>query len=204
MAKPIITTFCAGETGQWAVDRIDPVVGEGLALSSHLLVEDGRGSAFPGSRWTLTGTTSNTRYTARHEVDTLASKQAGLCRAEAVCAALIPIRKNDDWWALAQDERRAIMEEQSRHITIGMGYLPAIARRLYHSRELGQPFDFLTWFEFAPEHASAFEEMVARLRETEEWRYVDREVDIRLVRTDWQAKSRGTLGPKFALPRSRF
>ena len=58
-------------------------------------------------------------------------------------------------------------------------YLPAVARRLHHSRELGEPFDFLTWFEYAPEHADAFEEMVRRLRSTAEWRYVEREVDIR-------------------------
>jgi hypothetical protein len=40
-----------------------------------------------------------------------------------------------------------------------MEYLPAVARRLHHSRELGEPFDFLTWFEYAPEHADAFEEL---------------------------------------------
>lgn len=31
------------------------------------------------------------------------------------------------WWALAQDERRAIFGEQSRHIGIGLKYLPAVA-----------------------------------------------------------------------------
>ena len=83
---------------------------------------------------------------------------------------------------LAQDERRAIFEEQSRHIRIGLDYLPAVARRLHHSRELGEPFDFITWFEYAPDHADAFEEMVRRLRDTPEWRFVDREIDIRLSR----------------------
>jgi hypothetical protein len=63
-----------------------------------------------------------------------------------------------------------------------MEYLPAVARRLHHSRELGEPFDFLTWFEYAPEHADAFEEMVRRLRSTAEGRYVEREVDIRASR----------------------
>ena len=57
-----------------------------------------------------------------------------------------------------------------------------MARRLHHSRELGEEFDFLTWFEYAPADAAAFEELVALLRLTEEWRYVDREVDIRLTR----------------------
>jgi hypothetical protein len=83
---------------------------------------------------------------------------------------------------LAQDERRAIFEEQSRHIAIGMEYLPPVARRLHHCRELGEPFDVLTWFEYAPEHATDFENLVRRLRETREWSFVDREVDIRLSR----------------------
>jgi hypothetical protein len=63
-----------------------------------------------------------------------------------------------------------------------MEYLPAVARRLHHSRELGEPFDFLTWFEYAPEYAAAFEDLVRRLRSTAEWRYVEREADIRLSR----------------------
>ena len=63
-----------------------------------------------------------------------------------------------------------------------MEYLPGIARRLHRARELGEPFDFLTWFEYAPEQSDAFEEMVARLRSSEEWRYVEREVDVRLTK----------------------
>jgi chlorite dismutase len=115
------------------------------------------------------------------EFDALGAKQEMLLRPQATRAALIPIRKAAAWWDLAQNERRAIFEEQSRHIGIGM-YLPAVAIRLHHSRELGEPFDFLTWFEYAPEHADAFEDMVRRLRSTAEWRYVEREVDIRLSR----------------------
>ncbi|MBA7472687.1 hypothetical protein ES707_08019 [subsurface metagenome] len=112
----------------------------------------------------------------------MSARQEGLNRPAATQAALIPIRKTDAWWSLEQDERRAIFEEQSRHIAIGIEYLPAIARRLHHSRELGEPFDFLTWFEYAPEHSADFEKLVVRLRTTPEWRYVDREVDIRLTR----------------------
>jgi hypothetical protein len=80
---------------------------------------------------------------------------------------------------MAQDERRAVYEERSRHTTIGLEYLPRIARRLHHSRDLGEPFDFLTWFEFAPEHEVVFDELLARLRDSEEWTYVDRDIDIR-------------------------
>ncbi len=35
-----------------------------------------------------------------------------------------------------------------------MRYLLAVARRLYHCRDLGEPFDFLTWFEYAPQDES--------------------------------------------------
>ena len=83
---------------------------------------------------------------------------------------------------MAQDERREILETNSKHIAVGLKYLPAIARRLHHSRELGEEFDFLTWFEYAPEKANEFDELVKTLRETEEWNYVEREIDIRVQR----------------------
>ena len=105
-------------------------------------------------------------YATRPEVTELRGKQEALGRSTARCAALIPIKKSAAWWDLAQDERRAIFEERSRHIGIGLDYLPAVARRLHHSRELAEPFDFLTWFEYAPEHGDAFEDLVRRLRAT--------------------------------------
>jgi chlorite dismutase len=128
--------------------------------------------------------TSNERYVAREEKIALVGKQEGLGRKAATRSALIPIRKNAAWWALAQDERRQIFEAQSRHIEIGLKYLPAVARRLHHCRDLGpdEPFDFLTWFEYAPSDSAAFEELVQALRASPEWEYVDREVDIRLFR----------------------
>ncbi len=182
MATPLLVHFVAGSSGPWRVDRVNCVVGEALASAERLAIHESPQSvAYGESTWVLRGVTSNTRYTNRPEVKTLVSKQAGLSRPEATRAALIPIRKTPAWWDLAQDERRAIFEEQSRHIGIGLEYLPAVARRLHHSRELGEPFDFITWFEYAPEHEGAFEAMLERLRQTPEWRYVDREVDIRLT-----------------------
>ena len=58
-----------------------------------------------------------------------------------------------------------------------------MARRLHHSRDLGEPFDFLTWFEFAPSQVEEFDEVLAVLRASEEWTYVEREVEIRLTRS---------------------
>jgi hypothetical protein len=57
-----------------------------------------------------------------------------------------------------------------------------VARRLHHCRGLGGPFDFLTWFEFVPEAGPAFDAMLLRLRASEEWCYVEREVDVQLTR----------------------
>lgn len=81
---------------------------------------------------------------------------------------------------MPQDERRAIFEEQSHHTEIGLDYLPEIARQLHHSRDLGEPFDFITWFEFAPEHSDKFDALLLQLRASKEWQFVEREIDIRL------------------------
>jgi hypothetical protein len=176
-------TFVGGDRGPWRVERVDGVVGEAVPGVACLDVVGGLVPAPPaGAAWVLRGVTSNERYVTRTEKNDLVGVQQGLGRPAATRAALIPIRKSAAWWLMPQDERRAILEERSRHIRIGLEYLPAVARRLHHSRDLGEPFDFLTWFEFAPEHAVAFDELVARLRATEEWKYVDREVDIRVVR----------------------
>jgi chlorite dismutase len=183
MPSPLLVTFAAGETGGWRIERITSVIGEDLPFARYLSAYEHPSlpTADPVA-WALRGTTSNTRYTNHDEVKRLSAHQEGLSRPQATHAALIPIRKSETWWSLAQDERRDIFEEQSRHIEIGMEYLPPIARRLHHCREIGEPFDFLTWFEYAPEHAEAFEGLVRRLRETREWQFVDREVDIRLSR----------------------
>jgi chlorite dismutase len=173
-------TFHGGDTGRWRVHAQHTVKGDALPPAARVAVADTDSDAPTHPAWSLRGIVSNLRYTGKDERERLAARQEGLGRRQAKAAALIPIRKDPRWWALAQDERRAIIEEQSRHISIGLEYLPAIARRLHHSRDLGEPFDFLTWFEFAPEDEPRFEHMLARLRASAEWRYVDREVDLRL------------------------
>jgi chlorite dismutase len=184
MAPIARVCFAGGQSGQWRVERIQAVTGEALPPVTHVaMLPSPEGTTkIDGSVWTLRGTAGHVRYVERSEKLALQSIQAGLGRPEATRAALIPIRKSGAWWDLAQDERRSIFEGVSHHTAVGLEYLPAVARRLFQSRELGEPFDFLTWFEYAPAHADRFEELVARLRATEEWRYVDREVDIRLSR----------------------
>lgn len=161
------------------------LTGDPLPLAENLSIIGGSGFIERrGTAWLLSGITSNERYVTRSEKLALAGKQQDLGRPDATCAAFIPIRKNAAWWNLSQDERRAIFEEQSGHIKKGLNCLPAIARGLYHCRDLSEsePFDFLTWFEYAPSYASMFEDLTAELRASLEWTYVDREVDIRLIR----------------------
>jgi len=182
--RPLLVTFVGGQSGSWAIERVEPVVGASLEPASRLEVVEGEAATLSDgkSTWVLRGVTSNDRYVSQLEHAVLVAKQESLGRATSTRAALIPITKSDAWWKLPQDERRRIFEERSHHIAIGLEYLPAVARRLHHGRDLGETFDFLTWFEFSPAHANAFEELVGRLRETEEWAYVEREIDIRLVR----------------------
>lgn len=184
---PRLFSFVGGANGAWRVRAQSAFVGEPLVPASHVSVVVGAAPDVDGpAGWQLRGITSNERYVLRAEKTQLVGRQEGLGRGASTRAALIPIRKSPAWWALTQDERRAVFEAQSAHIGIGLRYLPAVARRLHHCRDLGpdEPFDFLTWFEFAPADESAFDELLATLRATPEWNYVDREVEIRLERRE--------------------
>ncbi len=178
--NPRLYSFCAAESGPWKIRRIQPVIGETLPPAPALDIISGEATA--PHHWSLRGVTSNERYVTRPEKTQLVAKQESLGRANSTYAALIPIKKNAAWWALTQDERRAIFEAQSQHTAHGLAYLPAIARRLHHCRDLSsaEPFDFLTWFEFHPSDEPAFDELLLKLRASPEWHYVEREIDIRL------------------------
>jgi chlorite dismutase len=183
--NPRLSTFIAGEKGDWIIQEVRAVSGEGLPLAHKLkIMEGGSPDSSVVAVWTLEGLTSHERYTNREERDQLNSIQPALGRPEATRAALIPIRKSPQWWAMSQDERQRIFTEQSHHTAIGMKYLPAVARRLYHCRDLAipQPFDFLTWFEFAPSESTAFNRLLEELRSKPEWTFVERETEIRLIR----------------------
>jgi len=173
-------TFVGGDEGSLEVTEIRALRGAPLDTVDRVDVRP-RLEALDGA-WSLRGVASHARYTQRRERDELDLVSPALGRTEAYVAVLIPIRKNTAWWALAQDERREIFEGRSRHIERSLPLLPRIARRLFHARDLGEPFDFLTYFELAPEHEHAFDELVASLRETEEWSYVAREVEVRMRR----------------------
>ena len=179
-ATPV--AFAGGSEGAWRIDGILARQGESLAPAARLAVVEGDEAETADGRWVLRATVGTDDYATAAEQDALAAQQAPLGRPEARCATLVAVRKSPAWWAMPHDERRTILEERSSDIAVGMEYLPAIARRLHRSYDVNQPFDFLAWFEYAPDDQGPFDELVARLRQTQEWTFVEREVDIRVTR----------------------
>jgi chlorite dismutase len=178
-----LTAFCGGQLGSWKVLSLTTFIGQPLESIDRIEIINARHSlATTNYKWVLRGVTSNLRYTNRDEKIMLDKTPSILGKPESKYAALIPIKKSEEWWLLTQDERRKVFEDQSHHINFSSKYLSVVARKLYHSRDIGEDFDFLTWFEFAPEHSNQFDELVNYLRNTEEWKYVTREIDIRLMR----------------------
>jgi hypothetical protein len=186
-ANPRAFTFVGGPEGAMRVVSQATFSGAPIAPVARVGMFPGLLAEVPANAaWALCGVASNDRYTTRSEKAELASRQAPIGRPEATKAALILLRKRAEWWALTQDERRAILEEDSHHIAIGMRYLPAVARRLLHCRDLATeaPFDFIGFLDFASGDEPAFDEMMGELRATKEWSFMDREVDIRLTKND--------------------
>lgn len=175
-------SFVGGSSGAWKVLSQRTICGAALTPVTNLQVASINDDLSEPMAWRLNGVISNVRYVEKAERAELVSRQEGLGRAAATYGALLPIKKSTAWWELSQDERRDIFEAKSKHIEANMKYLPAIARQLYHSRDLGEEFDFLTWFEFRPEHANLFDEMIQAFRQTLEWSFVEREIDLRLMK----------------------
>lgn len=181
--NPRLYSFTGGNDGPWEIIEQRTIIGAKLPVGAkrlqYLPSNPVASTTASASSWVLHGATSNERYVTRPEKEQLLAKQPALDRPEAKCAV-------HAWWALTQDERRMIFEEQSHHNQIGMEYLPAIARRLHHCRDLSETesFDFLTWFEFNEKDTDAFDKLLARLRATEEWKYVEREIEVRVRRLE--------------------
>ena len=112
MPSPLTVTFTAGAAGSWRIERISAVRGEPLASAACLAVTE-RPVAPEAGVWCLRGVVGHPRYSTTAELRQLAAMQPALNRPEASCAALIPIRKSDAWWAMGQDDRRAIFEDSS-------------------------------------------------------------------------------------------
>lgn len=174
-----VTYFQGGANGRYEVKERRPIKGQSLPDFSHLSIG---GSPSPEVSWRIEGVNSSLRYTTSSERAQLNTIQPSLGRKDFSHAALIVLKKNQAWWDLAQDQRRNIFEEESRHISGLMPQLPWIARKLYHCRELRQEFDFVTWFEFDPDFVDQFDTALKFLRQSREWDYVEAEFELRLQR----------------------
>lgn len=188
-----------GRVSRYTLDAVQAVSGPVPAAlaSARTLVR--LESAFPippdldasegDSFCSFRGMTRHLHYTnAVQRLELNARSHAELGPSGQTTAVLIPIRKSEDWWQLAQDERQSHFHEggpgkPEGHTAIGMRYTDRIFRRLYHCRYGGapSPYDFLTYFEFPKVLAPEFRKLLAELRDrarNPEWGYVENEFEI--------------------------
>jgi hypothetical protein len=69
-------------------------------------VEDGEARA---GAFCLEGARTHERYVERAEHERLAAVEPQLSRPDSSRAVLIPLSKSEEWWELAQDERRHML-----------------------------------------------------------------------------------------------
>lgn len=181
--KSKLTTFHGGNLGSWKVREFNTIIGEPIKVIDRIeMTNPNLRNRKIDSDWTFKGISSNLRYATKKEKTILDKTPPIIGKHENSFAAFIPMSKSEEWWLLTQGERRKIFEEKSKHIKISSNYIEAIQRKLFHSRDIGEEFDFLAWFEFEPENKSLFDDLIGYLRQTEEWKYVTREIDIRVNR----------------------
>lgn len=173
--------YVGGVSGAWEVTSLVARRGDSLAAVSHVDIVNGPLRRTPvGTVWLMSGLVRNTRYVSREEV--LPPGAPRPVEQSPTCAALIPIRRSPEWWQLGQAARRELLQSQSRRTPVGFRFLSAILRTWQHRLDLSEQFDCVTWFEYEPRDSAAFEDLLADWRASEEWKYIDRECDIRLVR----------------------
>lgn len=134
----------------------------------------------------LVAVTQHLGYTRSGERAELASTATPGPNAHVV---VIPISKSPGWWSLAHDERDRLFRGAGKadgHVNVGRPQAKSILRKLYHGRGVpGAGWDFLTYFEFEPDLAGDFRELVAGLRDSArnpEWAEVTREAEVWLRR----------------------
>ncbi len=116
------------------------------------------------------GVMQHPHYTSKREREVLERLSLPeLIPSDHTIGVLVPIRKSEEWWGLAQDQRQAYFEKTESwegHTGIGLKFADRIFRRLYHSRYSGVEldYDFLTYFEFEEKYERDFRELLAQLR----------------------------------------
>ena len=116
-------------SNSWCIKSVAGVTGPSLGAAKSLAVVEGEAAVQSpaGVEWSLLGAVGALRYTTRDELRELQAKQAGLGRDGCTLAALIPIKKREEWWALTQDERRSIIGKGH----IGAGKQLCLKKKIY-------------------------------------------------------------------------
>ena len=180
-------SFVAGDRGRWEVTSVAPVIGETLEWVPFLEIRNEYLMNVPVDfSWLLRGITSTRRYTNNvQQVNTMAA-QPQLGRPEATCAALIPVRKSREWWDMTFEERKQIFESNSiRYPKI------RTVRNICPASHASSTIAVIWASRLISWHGSntrprtpLLSRILSQLSGLQkEWKYVDREVDVRLVRS---------------------
>jgi len=173
--------YIGGTTGEWQVTHLSSPLGAPVPAVPRLDVVSGPLNGIAaGTSWILSGVVQNTRHVTREESPPLLKRSSGNRPVEPTCAALIAIHRSAEWWQLGKAARREIQQTHSRPRVLPL--LSAMIRNL-HGRDLSSQFDCVTWFEYEPRDSASFDDLVAVWRASEEWTFVDREFDLRLIRS---------------------
>lgn len=169
--------YAGGSSGAWQVTDSSTQCGEPLASVTHVDIVHGRHSQIPlGTQWILCGQVRNTRYVSREDLKPFG--QTGL----PTCATLIAIRRSSEWWRLGRTIRQEIQASQSASLPRRLRSLSSMIRRWQFGRDLSEQFDCVTWFEYEPRDAASCDELIALWRASDEWKFVERECDLHMIR----------------------
>lgn len=173
--------YIGGTTGEWQVTNLSSPFGAPVPPVPRVDVVSGQlKRVAPGTSWILSGVVQNTRYVTREEAPAPKKQPFGGVPSEPTCAALIAVHRSPEWWQLGHAARWEIQQAHSH--PRGLQLLSAMIRN-WHGRDLSSQFDCVTWFEYEPRDSASFDDLVAVWRASEEWKFVDREFDLRLIRS---------------------
>lgn len=188
MAPESFTAFAFGPVERFvdipATHRVDAVIGTETPEPGWTMARlESESRTAPDLPLVYLGRSQSLQYTSPEQ-------QAALAHAHGEFGAgattvIIPIRKSEAWWGLSAEDRRAHFRVGAGHTHTGAPYVDRVYRKLYHSRSMGLPYDFVTYFEFAPEDAGYFRDLLQELRDQNrnpEWRYVEWECEIWLTK----------------------
>ena len=196
MLKPLITGE-GNRLSHYSVREVVPVAGEAptniaqgwnvMRIETPIPISISEEPSSPSSVIQFYGVTQNLHYTSDAQRQELTKRsRPELEPSDHTTAVLIPIRKSEEWWKLAQDQRQAYFQKTDKHeghTAIGLKYVDRVFRKLYHSRYLNAVlgYDFLTYFEFEDIYEKDFKILLAELRDTTvnpEWAYINSEFEI--------------------------